>query len=369
MKKIVTSLELYALENELQILDNAKVTQIYHPEKEEVTFQFHVRGKGKTLVRIFPGKFLNITQTKETTLRPSGFCMQLRKYLSGSIVRKVYQKDSERIFVINFENKIGTGDNAKFINYNLIIELISKGTLILTDNDWNVITSMSYHEWDIRSIKTREKYEFPTPRFDWKNCCFEDLKEIIQNSDKKNLATCLATEISLGGLYAEELCKEAGLDHNVLPTELKDSDIKKIEKGINSFKKKVAKPKSYVYGKQVTPFELKEGTVLEKFETYSEGLDTLNPLEKTSPYEQKIKSSQAVIEQQEKAILDLENKIELNTKKGELVYEKYASLQKLLEIVKELKKNKTWAEIGEELKKEKKIKSVNLKNKKIVIDL
>ncbi len=365
MKKNISSLELYALENELQILNNAKVTQIYHPENEEVTIQFHVRGKGKTLVRIFPGKFLNITKSKETTLRPSGFCMQLRKYLSGSIVRKVYQQGSERIFVINFENKIGD----KFVSYNMVIEFITKGTLIITDNDWNVITSMSYQEWDVRSIKTRNKYEFPTPKFDWKNSSFEEFKNVIQTSDKSNLATCLATEISLGGVSAEELCKEVKIDAKLLPTELKDNDIKKLMKGIEIFKKKIVKPNAFVYEKQVTPFELSDEKYLEKFETYSEGLDLLNPLQKTSPYEQKIKSSQAVIEQQEKAILDLENKIELNTKKGELVYEKYTALQKLLEIVKELKKTKTWAEISEELKKEKKIKSINLKNKKIIIDL
>jgi len=61
--------------------------------------------------------------------------------------------------------------------------------------------------------------------------------------------------------------------------------------------------------------------------------------------------------------------IELNTKKGELVYEKYQPLSKLLEIVKELRKEKGWNEVAQELKKEKRIKSVDLKNKKVVLDL
>ena len=228
---------------------------------------------------------------------------------------------------------------------------------------------MSYHEWDVRSIKTREIYTFPTPRFDWKNTDFKELKKLIQSSDMKNLATCLATEVSFGGLYAEELCKEVKLDPKMLPTDLKDSDIKKIVEGIGVFKEKVLTPNGFVYEKHVTPFELIGESILEKFENYSDGLNTLNPLQKTSPYEKKIISSKAVVDQQEKAILDLKNKIELNTIKGELVYGKYSSLQKLLEIVQSLKKTKTWVELGEELKKEKKIKSVDLKNKKIVIDL
>jgi len=41
----------------------------------------------------------------------------------------------------------------------------------------------------------------------------------------------------------------------------------------------------------------------------------------------------------------------------------------LLDIVKKLRESKGWEEIATELKKEKKIKSVNLKKKEILVDL
>ena len=78
---------------------------------------------------------------------------------------------------------------------------------------------------------------------------------------------------------------------------------------------------------------------------------------------------QRIITEQEGAIKNQENNIEKNKQIAELIYATYQPLQKLLDIVKELKKTKTWQEVSIELKKEKKIKKVDLKNKKVVVDL
>lgn len=88
-----------------------------------------------------------------------------------------------------------------------------------------------------------------------------------------------------------------------------------------------------------------------------------------SPYEKKIKTLERTIEQQEESMKNLKDRIEKNTKKAEIIYEKYTPLQRLLEIVKELKKKHEWKEIEQELKKEKRIRKVDLKDKKVLIDL
>ena len=76
-----------------------------------------------------------------------------------------------------------------------------------------------------------------------------------------------------------------------------------------------------------------------------------------------------MISTQEKAVRKQEGNIEKNKLKGELIYEKYNALQKLKDIVKELRETKEWKEVSKELKKEKKIKAVDLKQKKVFIDL
>jgi predicted ribosome quality control (RQC) complex YloA/Tae2 family protein len=129
------------------------------------------------------------------------------------------------------------------------------------------------------------------------------------------------------------------------------------------------KPRGYIYAEQITPFPLTNTTPLKETETYNEAIDTLIPFHKSSPYEKKIKSMEYMIHEQEDAIKKQEELITENTKKGELIYEKYQPLQKLLEIVKEMRKTKDWSDIALELKKEKKIQRVDLKTKKIIIEL
>ncbi|MFC1686920.1 hypothetical protein ACFL0E_01015, partial [Nanoarchaeota archaeon] len=120
---------------------------------------------------------------------------------------------------------------------------------------------------------------------------------------------------------------------------------------------------------QITPFQLTDQKESKKTNSYSEALDTIIISTIASPYEKKIAALGRMIKEQKDAIKKQENLIELNSKKAETIYEKYQSLQKLLDIVKELKKTKDWKDIEKELKKEKKIKRINLKEKKIIIDI
>lgn len=359
-KKSISSLELAALVNELQFLVNGKVSQIYHPESNVLLLQLHAPGKGKQLLKMISGKWLCLTQQKESALKPSGFCMQLRKYIDNAVIRKIYQQESERIVVFELE---------KAEKYFLIVELFSKGNIILTDAKDVIITALEAQEWKDRTIKPKEKYTFPPLEINWKELSVKKLQEILKKSEKRNLATSLATEIGLGGLYAEELCRQAGVDLNKIPAEVTAKEVELLVKTLKIFLIAIATPKGYIYEDEVAPFPLLEKKPLKETETYHEAIDTLKLSEKPSPYQSKIKTLQRTIEEQEEAIKNLEEKIIVGTQKGERVYEKYQALQKLKEIVEELKKSKSWTEIAKELKKEKKITSINLEKKVIVVDL
>ena len=320
--------------------------------------QLHAAGKGKQFLKIIPGKLLCLTTKKAAPLRPSGFCMQLRKYVNNSVIRDFYQKGAERIVVFELE---------KAKKYYLIIELYSKGNVVLTDSNYNIIGVLERQIWKDRTVKAKEKYVFPAARGNWKEISEKRLKEILAKSEKKNLAVCLATEVGLGGLYAEEVCKLAEIEKETLPKEIKS--LASILKAINTIKKMIKEPSGYIYDKEITPFALIGMEEKEKTETYNEAINTLNPFLVISPYERRIKTLTGRVNQQQEAIEKQESKIALNTKKGELIYEKYMPLQKLLDIVKELRKEKEWSDVAKELKKEKKIKEVDLKNKRVVLDL
>jgi len=360
-KKSISSLELAALVKELQFIVKGKISQIYHQEKKELFLQLHARGEGKQLLKIIPGKYLCLSHEKgDSPLRPTGFCMQLRKYLNNAFIKAIEQKDSERIVIFELEKQ---GD------YFLIFELFSKGNIVLTDKDYKIIGSLERQIWKDRTVKQGEIYIFPAAGVNWKKMSEKELAELFQKSDRKNLATCLATEIGLGGLYAEEICKRQGIDKNKLPGEVNTKEIKLILQTIKEFIKLVEEPQGFIYENEIAPFPLEGEEAKEIKKTYNEAIDTIKPFEVISPYDKKIKTIEKTAEQQEEALLSLQEKIEHNTKKGEVIYEKYAPLQKLLEIVKEMRKSKEWTEVATELKKEKNIKSVNLKKKTVVIDL
>jgi predicted ribosome quality control (RQC) complex YloA/Tae2 family protein len=287
--------------------------------------------------------------------------MQLRKYLDNASIRKIEQKGAERIIVFEIEKKE---------KYYLIIELFSRGNLILTDSKDMIIAALEQKKWKDRNIRVKEKYVFPTPGIDWKKLNEKELTTVLKKSDKKNLATSIATEVGFGGLYAEEICRLADVDKDKLQNDVTEKEIKEIIKGIKTLLKVIEKPSGFIYENQITPFELtNEEKVVKKTETYNEAINILNPFEIISPYEQRIISAKGIISNQKKSIKKQEDKIVLNTQKGETVYENYQPLQKIIDFVKSARKEgKDWKEIESELKKVKKIKGIDLKNKKILLE-
>lgn len=365
-KKIITSLELAALVDELQFIVGGRIQGIYQPDKEEIILQLHVPRKGKTLLRIVPGKLLCLTENKKERTNPSGFCMLLRKYLMNSFVEKVEQKNDERIVTFEFDTLDKEDKHEEKIF--LIAELFGRGNLLLVDSKKIIIGNLQNQK---ENTQRNQVYEFPAEKKGWSKITEKELLEHLRKSDKRNLAAALATEIGLGGIYAEEACFRSGLDKEMKPAEITIEETRKIISSLEKMKEELKAAKGFIYKEEITPFPLQ---ILKEEEmiilpTYNQAINTINPFQIVSPYEKKIQAIQRMITEQEEAIGRLEEDINTNSRKGELIYEKYAALQKLLDIVQELKKNHDWQEIAQELRKERKIRDVDLKNKKVTIDL
>jgi len=103
--KTLSSLDIHFLVNELQFLVGSRIDKLYEKNKEELVINFYVTSKGKNLLKIVSGKYFYLTKTKEEASEPSGFCMQLRKYLDSSRLRSLKQLESERIIELILERK------------------------------------------------------------------------------------------------------------------------------------------------------------------------------------------------------------------------------------------------------------------------
>ena len=359
-KKSISSLELTALVQELQSVVHSKISQIYHQQDKEVLLQLHLPGTGQRLLRIIPGKFLCLTNKKETSLTPTGFCMQLRKHLDGAFLQSLSQPGSERIVVLVLEKKS---------TFYLIIELFSKGNIVLTDEKYTIIGVLEQQTWKDRTIKPGEKYLFPAAAVDWKRLSEKEFMAMLSKSDKRNLATSLATDIGLGGLYAEEVCRRAGVDKTVLPTAILLSDLTKLYASLRTLITLLAHPQGYIYSETITPFPVLGAEPLRITTTYNEAIDTLNPFQAVSPYEKRIVQWQRTIAGQELAVVELQGRIAENTAKGEQIYQQYATISKLLELIQKIKEAQGWSGLTTALQPYKKIKHLNLKNKRITVEL
>ncbi|MAG60683.1 hypothetical protein CL619_02745 [archaeon] len=364
MNKTLSSVDLFALEREFQVLVRAKLQQIYHPSKTEFCLHFHVPGKGKQYMRIIAGKMINFASEKRSSLKPSGLTMLLRKHISGAVIEKVWQRRSERIIIFDLIMK-----DKKF---HLIVELFSKGNVVLCDSNWKILALQS---WQLRrsgAVKMKQEYKFPESLFNWKECNEAEFAKVVLNSDKKNLATALATEIGLGGNFAEEICVRSGIDAKLAIKEVSTKEIKKMFLELTTLKKELEVSRGYVFEKEISAVKLlnsKAEKLLEEKESFSSALDLVNPLVKVSPYLKKIERIEKIIEKQEEACSLIEKEIEQNSLKGELIYEKYSDIAKLQEVVAAMKKTKSWDEIKKELEKLSKVKSLDLKKKAVVLDL
>ena len=155
MKKELSSLDLKYLVKELSILNNAKVNKLYQ-YKSELLLDLHVPSKGKYFLKVFLPNLMYITEEKRDYTSPSGFCMFLRKSLMNARLRNVSQIESERIIDIEFE---------KEKVFHLIIELFSKGNIILCRSDYKILGCLSVQKWSTREIKKGNNYLHPERKF------------------------------------------------------------------------------------------------------------------------------------------------------------------------------------------------------------
>jgi predicted ribosome quality control (RQC) complex YloA/Tae2 family protein len=348
MREEITSLDLHYLLQELQVLIGGKVDKIYEKadNKKEFMIRFHVSQIGKKQLKILVPNYLYLTEYKEEFPQtPPGYCAFLRKYLTNSRLLEIKQVNFERILELTFQTK-----NEKLI---MIIELFSKGNVILCREDYKIMSPLENQNWKDRTIRGGIKYEYPPAQINTK-----EIKEIKTN---KEIVKYLATDLGFGGLYAEYLCKISKIDKNSKKiTELLLKNIKGI------LNKKI---KANLSGEEILPIEIEKTS--NYYKTFNEALDenlTINKIKQDKSDIEKEKKEQLskkekIIKDQEQRIKGLEKSAEENQKKGEAMYENYQELNKILIEIRELRKKLSWKEI------KKKYPKININEKEGTISV
>jgi predicted ribosome quality control (RQC) complex YloA/Tae2 family protein len=374
MKYQVSALDLYFLSKELsEKLKSVKTDKIFQPNSNEFLIAMHLSGEGKKLLRIKLPNFLFLTDFKgEMPEEPLDFCMILRKYISGKKLIGIKQVGFERIIMLEFESKDET--------FKLIVELFSPGNLVLVNKDNKIISVLHAKKFKDRTLRGNVEYEYPIGKNNPVAISESEFISLITSSEKESVVKTLALDLSLGGIYAEELCIRAGI-----PKDRLKATVEEAETIYQSFKLLITeKPEPNALYKDSKPFAVlpfvflsMPGYEKKSFESFNDALDSIltfavleDEEEKSQqPYKKEIDKLKKQLEQQKEQILEFERRANDSQRKGEILYENYALVDDILTNINKAREKYSFKEIKEILKDHKIVTGINEKDKTVVIEL
>ncbi len=181
---------LYSLVNDLKkSILNCRIDKINQPEKDEIILTMRKdRSNIKLLISASP-RFARIHITnsvKPNPIKAPMYLMVLRKYILGGRITNITQKDSDRILIIEIENRDELGFDSV---YSLIIEIMGRHSNItlVRNRDNKVMESIKHITPDINSFRVLYPgvdYVYPpsSTKLNPFSITYEELNSFISNN-------------------------------------------------------------------------------------------------------------------------------------------------------------------------------------------
>lgn len=371
MKKDLSSIEIRVIVAELQFLMGSRLDKVMQ-SGDSFLFSLYVRAKGAFFLKVMQGKYVYLTKNRPESDNPGNFCTSLRNRLDNSFIKEISQEGSERIVKIVFETKESM--------FTLFLEMFGKGNMILCDSKGMILALLDRQRWKDRTVAVKAVYEPPRKELNLFDAGQKDIEK-LRHSAAGSLIKALATDLGMGGVYAEEICLSAAMDKNMAPDKLTDPDIRALAGALVDILARKPEPKSIIKdGKilNIVPFSMKyyQGDESQGYATFNEALD--DALSKqayesekagSTGYSKKQEKFMSIISAQQKSLGEVSKAAEEDQRKGEAIYENYAAVKEIIDGLKKASEKHSWAEIKRRLKGHKMIKSVDEKEKRVVVEI
>ncbi|MGB9635514.1 MAG: NFACT family protein [Candidatus Micrarchaeia archaeon] len=322
----LADLEYHYITRELkEKLVQSHISKIY--QLTDVLFKLTFAGKtGKHTLLVQIPKYITLTsrvlQPPET---PSNFIMALRKRIMGGQVEDVYQNGFERIVFISIKNQ---GKR-----YKMIIELFSRGNIILCNEQGIIEVVYRSEEWKDRKIARGLEYRMPPSKLS----PYDITTEHITLCGKKSLFAGILSRVSIAPKYLEEAFFRAGINPKI-NVELSEHDRQELIERVHEV---CNEGRYYVYMKdgkivdysvcslsKYADFEKMEfGSVCELIDKVYEPVLVDTGAENNTVKEKE----KAVLEEMKVHLEELRRKAEEYKQYGDLIYSNYALLERLVE--------------------------------------
>ncbi|WP_255149415.1 ribosome rescue protein RqcH [Halorarius halobius] len=353
-KRAMTSVDLAALVTELRGYEGAKVDKAYLYDDDLVRLKLRDFDAGRVELILETGdpKRAHVAAPEhvpDAPGRPPDFAKMLRNRLSGADLAGVRQYEFDRILVFEFER-----DDADTL---LVVELFGDGNVAVMNRDREVIDCLDTVRLKSRTVAPGSVYEFPASRFNPMTADRETFGARMDDSDTDVVRT-IATQLNLGGLWAEELCSRAGVEKTLDIAEATDDDYDELFGALERLRDTVREgrfdPRVYwetdegerTQPVDATPVPLEEyeGVDCEAYDRFVDALDDyFYELDREEPtpgtdrpdFEEEIAKYERIIDQQEGAIEGFEQEAEQYRERAEAVYAHYDLVDEVLSTVRE----------------------------------
>jgi predicted ribosome quality control (RQC) complex YloA/Tae2 family protein len=319
------------------------IGKIYQFDAKTLGIRLNGEDRAKYLLLVEMGRRAHFTAEFPTPPKnPPSYAMLLRKHLDGGKVLSIRQLGLERTVSID----IGKRDTT----YHLIFELFDEGNAVLCDEGYTIIKPLWHHRF-----KTREVVPGAVYAFEGSDCSAlppVEFRTTLAQSDRDIVRT-LAVGCMLGGAYAEEVCRTAGVEKSAAAAEVDAEAIReafeRLMAGVEGRREPVITPSG------CWPVVFAGEEVRARFATFSEGLDAFYPKvaggkEEAAAGKPRLSQAEVIRRRQTEAIKGFEKKIERYERIVEVLYENYTPVAGIITTLDEASKTRSWQEIEQILK-------------------
>jgi predicted ribosome quality control (RQC) complex YloA/Tae2 family protein len=337
----MSGLDLRALACELKEMLPLWIGKVYQFDPRTFGIRLNGENRAKYQFIIETGRRAHIVDSFPVPPKnPPSFAMLLRKYLEGGRVLDIRQIGLERVIVFD----VGRRDTT----YHLFIELFDEGNAILTDAELTIIKPLWHHRFKNREVIPGVRYEFSGT--DCSQMTYEAFQELLQSSDR-DLVRTLATGCMLGGQYAEEVCRTAGIDKD---TPAASADADPVYRALRRLLERVEHEREPFISKTgCWPIRIGEQEAITSFETFNLALEAFYPkVEKEVEKAEKPRLTQQEVirKRQLDALSGFEKKIEKSERAVAAIYEHYGTVADIITTLDRASRERSWQEIDQILK-------------------
>jgi predicted ribosome quality control (RQC) complex YloA/Tae2 family protein len=383
-KRELSSIDLAALVQELNRYEGAKVDKayLYGDDLLRLRMRDFDRGRVELIVEVGDVKRAHVADpahVPDAPGRPPNFAMMLRNRLSGADFAGVSQYEFDRILTFSFER-----DDE---NTEIVAELFGQGNVAVLDETGEVVQCLDTVRLKSRTVAPGSQYEFPSSRLNPLDVSFDAFERRMNDSDTDVVRT-LATQLNLGGLYAEEVCSRAGVEKTTSIPDATTDDYRALFDVLARIDERLLSgdfdPRIYeeptggdgageggasadgTPGRvvDVTPFPLKEreGLPATAYDSFNRAVDDFffrldrSDDEEDDPgdagssrpdFEEQIAKQERIIEQQRGAIENFEQQAEAEREKAETLYANYETADEIIRTIRGARENDvSWDDIS-----------------------